>query len=583
MGPDEKNGNEAASELASGVDLGCLSSRTRWNGPRGLVWQESGPKPEQCISVAFMAQVYPWEVEPTPSCPWENQFRLDSDSDGENDEPTAAEAEEQLASFLMDLHLRKILSAKNTCILAWWAMNAGLSAGPISAMAMKPDASSGHYQRKLDKLMVFGKQLRTEAYLLKVPSYNKFDVSRCETIIPVLLPHEQIRKEIANNDSIAGELQSLVVGRSLPDDYYNHPVVKGEPLATVYPVDLYLDGVPTTKKDGLIAFHVVNVITGARHIVAALRKSRLCQCGCRGWCTLHAIWTYLQWSFSMLSKKTEPEYGPDGQACSRPPNACYAICCLLHMRGDWAEISLSIGFPTWADKNNPCYQCWCTRDNWKICRGVSAATWPWPLKDQDGYDAACTACEVKVRVVSEDTLRKIVALLRYDKSSTSSAPRGRALIADVPEVFLLRLDRLEPSSSLRDIGLLTVESSLPLILTFWRRSRETATRHRNPMFSDPRICTARVIVVDELHTMHLGVFQCYIAKVFNIAIDEDVYCIGRSDKATSKTLTVARTEQCSIILPVPGQAFRGKLKIAFCCEPADFGSWSAADPAEGMG
>ena len=201
---------------------------------------------------------------------------------------------------------------------------------------------------------------------------------------------------------------------------------------------------------------------------------------------------------------------------------------------------MSIGFPTWADKLNPCYACWCELSNWATYRGVSAATWPFQKKEETSYDAACAACEIKVRVVAVVILTRIIALLKYNKTAGSTAPRGRALLADLPELHLMKHDRLEPSRELQNVGDLTNQTELPITLTFWRRSRETATRHRNPLFRDPRICTNKAIMGDELHTMHLGVFQSYIARVFSAAIDEDVYNIGATDKVTRKALTVAR-------------------------------------------
>ena len=144
-------------------------------------------------------------------------------------------------------------------------------------------------------------------------------------------------------------------------------------------------------------------------------------------------------------------------------------------------------------------------------------------------------------VLAQNDLTRIVALLRYDKSNNSSAPRGRALIVDVLVFNLKKNDRLEPSIEVPNIGDLSNDTPLPVVLTFWRRSRETAARHRNPLFADKRICTALAICVDELHTLHLGIFHPYLAKVLSSAVEDDVYMVGRGiDKGTARILTVTR-------------------------------------------
>ena len=77
----------------------------------------------------------------------------------------------------------------------------------------------------------------------------------------------------------------------------------------------------------------------------------------------------------------------------------------------------------------------------------------------------------------------MVAHLVWRKQN--SGPRGRALDADIPALGLKKHDRLEPWTGLQDIGdefdQLQPTEARPVRVCFWRRSEETATRHRSPL------------------------------------------------------------------------------------------------------
>ena len=100
--------------------------------------------------------------------------------------------------------------------------------------------------------------------------------------------------------------------------------------------------------------------------------------------------------------------------------------------------------------------------------------------------------------------------------------------------------RLEPSTELRDVSHLSIDLC-PITLTFWRRGSETAARHRNPLFRDPRVVSYRCIVWDELHCMNGGVYSAYVGQVLEEAIRCDVFRVGNSlDAATKRIMSVAR-------------------------------------------
>jgi len=66
------------------------------------------------------------------------------------------------------------------------------------------------------------------------------------------------------------------------------------------------------------------------------------------------------------------------------------------------------------------------------------------------------------------------------------------------------LDRIEPSSSVSDVGDLDTLSVFPVEVTFWRPANETLARHRCPLFDpnlgfEPCVC----LTFDLLHALNL--------------------------------------------------------------------------------
>eukprot|EP00969_Alexandrium_andersonii_P043431 1904242-Alexandrium_andersonii.AAC.1 len=111
------------------------------------------------------------------------------------------------------------------------------------------------------------------------------------------------------------ELQRALAARELPPVYLGHPVVKeaaattGEP---VHPLSIYLDGVAFSRTDSCLGLWCYAALTGNRYLIAAVRRSEICGCGCRGWCTLHSLWAMVSWSLHHLLLGRHPSSRHDG-------------------------------------------------------------------------------------------------------------------------------------------------------------------------------------------------------------------------------------------------------------------------------
>jgi len=139
-------------------------------------------------------------------------------------------------------------------------------------------------------------------------------------------------------------------------------------------------------------------------------------------------------------------------------------------------------------------------------RGVSALELPWPTKTHRMYLAGCNRAE-HVVALNAALWKRIRALLVYHRPDTM----GRSLGGDIPEASLLRGDRLEPCADCPDIGE-GLDTTMPLLVMFWRPLPGASTYHRNPLFND-RIGTGidRVLVQDFLHALSLGAFETFNA------------------------------------------------------------------------
>lgn len=328
-------------------------------------------------------------------------------------------AGENLASLLVDLKLKGILSAKHVCVLAHWATLAGAK-GPCKDFAAKPGGQSGSYQQRLNTF------LRVEEhapfYTVRLPGTDPALAERTTLDMAVMPPHEAISQEVLDDPGILQRAQELAGAEEWGAVYRSHPAVTTAPPGTpVLPLAIYADGVPFTKTDGFVAFWTYNLLTSRRHLLAVLRKTELCDCGCKRWCTFHGIFQFLRWSFAALAVGQHPEGRHDGEAWmpadfERAARAGTPLArgAVVLLKGDWAEFCHTFGFPTWASGISPCIFCKCNKEGLYLTDNLSIASFPHELKDMAGYSAACAACENWVTMTQEQHAA-VVPLLAWDR------------------------------------------------------------------------------------------------------------------------------------------------------------------------
>jgi hypothetical protein len=161
-------------------------------------------------------------------------------------------------------------------------------------------------------------------------------------------------------------LREAIASKSLPSCYYKHPVVmSASEDELVIPIAVYLDFVPYALNDSVLGLWVQNMINDRRYLFAVFRKRTACICGCRAWCSLHALLSALAWSLRAMAvgkwpstrHDLEPWLDTDKLRSARSGEDLPFKAAVIFIKGDWSEFSHSLGLPTWQDGLRPCWAC----------------------------------------------------------------------------------------------------------------------------------------------------------------------------------------------------------------------------------
>ena len=416
-------------------------------------------------------------------------------------------------------------------------------------MAFRPTAPSGHFQRHIDTIVNPGEVLGN-TYTILVPGYDKYEMGRTVLKIPVLPPHEVLQEEIECDPNLEEALRSSVKRKEWPPVYTEHPVVLGGDGDTpIWPIVLYIDGVPFQKRDGLLAFYVFNAVSEVRHLVAVLRKSSICRCGCCGWCSIWPILRWLSWSFSALAKGRMPSgrhdfaaWRADDRDRAQRANDTIAKGAVIHVKGDWSEFVHTLGVYPWSSASAPCFCCQATPPDLRVLGSFSPVHTPFPERTPEEYLEACERCEVLVLIPDVRTHQQLLGLLFYDKRKGKLGSRGRSLSVAFPALNLAKGDRLEPSDYLQDVGQFE-NLTPPVQVLFWRPGKQTFTYHRNPLFAADTGLSVKSLALDTLHCLYLGVYKHYCMTVMWELILADVWATGASTQDQNIQDSVLRLRQ----------------------------------------
>ena len=434
--------------------------------------------------------------------------------DGSDEDPESEVAEspgDQMFKYLIDQHRSGSLTAKQVCIIAFWAARGGMK--ELEPISLPPDTvGSGDFKRLLDKVLP---NYCPESYVVEAPAFIRSLGRKDLYGFHCLLPHEGLVMELEGQD-----LQSLHEAWDAPPNYHTHPVVlaSGDSPTPVVPLSIFLDGVAYAKRDSVLVASFNNLWTGKRLICLVVRKRLLCRCSCRGWDTMACLFAWLRWCVQVLANGFYPEQRHDGTAwdpeveplradrAGQPLPFKAAVC---QLRADWAEIAHTLAVPQWSSGRHPCFLCKATRrDVYTLLNDCSATNFPWELKTHEDYEADCQAAEQRVGL-EEWSWTLLAEHLRPDHRKDGA--RGYTLDENLPELGLLKGDRLEPSAeNWWDPDNLWGETQ-PERAVMWRRSREGMCLRRNPLLCpEVGLTLDSILAIDVLHTLCLGVFMQFV-------------------------------------------------------------------------
>ena len=445
---------------------------------------------------------------------WDDE---DGEADFDFDGISSREAGEMLAELLVSMKLSGDINATQCCSIAWFVHKLGCTDEMIGKLAVRPDSQSGRFSTKFDSA-VGCRPKDLPQYEVDVGMRLRSQASRILKAVPTLPPHELLHNEFVESSStLVSEFNR--VKDQLPPLYWDHPVVQSaSPSEIVLPLAIYVDAVNFGRGESCLGFWCHFLFSLCRWPLAVFRKTEMCSCGCRGWCTIQPLWSMLAWSVQALHRGRYPAGRHDKDAWRRSDvengrqsmadsNFSFKGCCLF-LKADLAEFSHTLGLPAWNSSISPCPCCFAEPGQLYDAAGLSPLGAPCKCKDLASYSLAVSRCEIS-RAYTIPELAQLEEHLFFDKAKQGS--RGRALKQHLPGMGLERGDRLAPNDNCRDIA--SIPRTNGIELTFWRPSRETSSRHRCPLFGPETGLSPWNLGLDWLHCLSLGVFQCWLGAL----------------------------------------------------------------------
>ena len=496
-------------------------------------------------------KTYSWElpVNDWTYLPPEEGVASDAEEATDRLEPDVwgEEAGVEFINYLLGLHQSgQRVSARAVCTLSHWAYRAGAQ-GPPGKFGYRPSAASTNFQKHLDSVLGMDTKLEN-FFCVDTPMCVGHEAHRIVSKLPVLLILEELEQEIKDTLDFDDKLDKWIAANRNLQKYCEHEVVLAHPDEKVHPIAMYLDQVPTTNRDGALGIWIYSLVTLKRHLFVVLRKSDKCNCGCLGWCTLWPIFNYVKWclvaggkGYYSESKDNGAPFQPlDVGYASQDSALSYPLAC-LHIKADESENAGTMAFPSWKSATHPCRTCHTSAEEMHDVDNASCFGLPWEETTPDDVEEACKNCEICV-TLDAASHAKVSNALMSDKRPHGN--RGRCLIEDMPELGLCEGDRLEPSVHTPDVFAFSSLTGYPLLVVFWRTSRESIVRHRNPLWSAPGVSN-RSLNYDLLHILYLGVLLVWSQFVFWACFEANMWSVHAGTQAERDMLNI---QECGIEL-----------------------------------
>ena len=196
----------------------CVSA----DQPKVFLCQASIRVLQSCVVNMSLGARHSWEaanvhMQSSQTVPEldEHDERWGADDVDDNDPKFALDlATQAFLDFVLDLTDESKISAKDVCVLCWYAPKAGMSDG-VRRIGFRPDAPSEHYQRHLDSVLDFAER-RSQFYKLQVVGTRKQDASRSTFDMCVVPGHEVFNAAVEGDAGLSERLCHAKTTNGLP-------------------------------------------------------------------------------------------------------------------------------------------------------------------------------------------------------------------------------------------------------------------------------------------------------------------------------------------------------------------------------
>ena len=394
--------------------------------------------------------------------------------------------------------------AKDVATIAYYASRAGATG--VADLAVDPSDSSGRAAERLQK--VFSGRARDLFYWTDVTMFDKKTSTRTPMRFPMHLPHENFAKQHRLDEKFATCVRTAAA-EDLPPSFASHPVVVAKGADWTVALGYFSDAVPHTHSDSFYVFYWSNLLFHQRHLIAVVRRSDLCRCGCAGQCTFAAVMRVIVWSFNVLATGEWPAFRHDGtalderRAALQGPLAGGFAGALVEMRADLLEFTTALGFKTWANNDKPCF-----------CCSVDKASL---------YEFPATYRNTRFEPLTAEAFAALVArsltTVTFDKPSFLQLQRWLSFDTGSPGLRLLvPMAGLEAGARVLVGGdvvdLKTLHELVPpASITFFKPGGMLLLNFISELFSIVGFTTTN-LALDVMHVVDLGVLQWLLAAVF---------------------------------------------------------------------
>ncbi|CAE6971965.1 unnamed protein product [Symbiodinium sp. CCMP2592] len=432
--------------------------------------------------------------------------------------PQQTRAGENLRACLLDRFTMGSITGADVAELSFHITEAG--GRGVSDLALRPEVAKSHGHQHVRRNA--GKFYpEPDVTYINTPLFMKRETRRVNERVPMMLPSKLFELFVEKPEVLSKSEKRYEFFNGL-SCFEQHPVVsqarsQGIP---VRPIALYWDGVRYSVHDSFTGFFVTDLLSEQKFLSFLLSGLDMCQCGCRGWCSLYPA--LLEWT-------------RDLQKLAARDTVRYAV---LDIQTDWPAWLEVVGARFWSHGKFPCPLCMINQE--QLCQphaeGVTVVSMPYELFTHDTYEVTLREFTKVVPIPDAETMRTITRHLEYKKATL-----GRALVCDLPQLGLRKGWRLEPCPGLPDVGQFEF-TPLPFDCTFWVGPEDGRLTHGCPLFDIPGL-TWESWAIDIMHSWHLGPLQQLVSLTLHFCIGSGLFApktihLNASDRQQMSLLVI---------------------------------------------